>query len=200
VVQADDICELQLFLLTKFANCILCINHTLTIIVTESAGSLPVWDMSDQGSVKVELVEFVPFLLNRAGSCVATSFSKILQNHELNLPMWRVLAVVHEKDGVRAGELATATSLEPSAISRILGTLTKRGLVRRKHKSEDARVVSVHLTADGRRLIERIIPHALEHQDVTLADFNENEIAHLKDMLRRLYRNMEGLEPDVVKA
>lgn len=156
--------------------------------------------MSHQGSLKVDLIEFVPFLLNRAGSRIATSFSKILETHELNLPMWRVLAVVHQKEGIRAGELATATSIEPSAISRVLGALTKRGLVRREHKSEDARVVSVHLTPEGGRLIEQIIPHAIQHEDVTLADFTEHEIAHLKDMLRRLYENMERLEPAVVKA
>jgi len=156
--------------------------------------------MSDQGPVKVDLVEFVPFLLNRAGSRVATSFSQILQAHELSLPMWRVLAVVHQREGVRAGELATATSLEPPAISRILGALTKRGFVRREHSSEDARVVSVHLTPEGDRLIEQIIPHAIQHEDVTLADFTEHEVTHLKDMLRRLYENMERLDSAVVKA
>jgi DNA-binding MarR family transcriptional regulator len=156
--------------------------------------------MSHQGPLKVDLIEFVPFLLNRAGSRIATSFSKILETHELNLPMWRVLAVVHQKEGIRAGELAIATSIEPSAISRVLGALTKRGLVRREHKSEDARVVSVHLTPEGGRLIEQIIPHAIQHEDVTLADFTEHEIAHLKDMLRRLYENMERLEPAVAKA
>ena len=148
----------------------------------------------------MDLVEFVPFLLNRAGSRVAMSFSQMLQSHDLTLPMWRVLAVVHQKEGVRAGELASATSLEPSAVSRILGALTKRGLLRREHESDDARVVSVHLTADGGRLIEQIIPHAIRHEDVTLADFTEHEVAHLKDMLRRLYENMERLEPAAAKA
>ena len=160
----------------------------------------PFSEMSDQGTVKVDLIEFVPFLLNRAGSRVAASFIKVLQTHDLNLPMWRVLAVVHRKEGVRAGELATATSLERSAVSRILGSLSKRGLVRREHKSEDARVVSVHLTPKGVRLMEQLIPHAIHHEDVTLADFTENEIAHLKDMLRRLYENMERLESSVAKA
>lgn len=148
----------------------------------------------------MDLVEFVPFLLNRAGSRVATSFSQILQTHDLSLPMWRVLAVVHQTEGVRAGELATVTSLEPSAVSRILGALTKRGLLLREHENADARVVSVHLTPDGRSLIEQIIPHAITHEDVTLADFTEQEVAHLKDMLRRLYENMERLEPAVAKA
>ena len=156
--------------------------------------------MPEQGTVKVDLVEFVPFLLNRAGSRVAMSFSQVLQAHELSLPMWRVLAVVHQKEGVRAGELASATSLEPSAVSRILGALTKRGLLRREHESVDARVVSVHLTPEGGRLIERIIPHAIQHQNITLADFTEHEVAHLKDMLRRLYENMERLEPSGAKA
>lgn len=148
----------------------------------------------------MNLVEFVPFLLNRAGSRVATSFSKILQTHDLNVPMWRVLAVVHQLDGIRAGELANATSLELSTTSRILGSLTKRGLVRREHESEDARIVSVHLTPNGVRLMEQLIPHAIHHEDVTVADFTEQEIAHLKDMLRRLYDNMERLEAAAVKA
>jgi DNA-binding MarR family transcriptional regulator len=150
--------------------------------------------------MKLELSELVPFLLNRAGSRVAATFSKVLREHDLTLPMWRILAAIHEHRSLRAGHLATVTSLEPWTVSRLLGALASRGLIHREHESEDARAVTVHLTAEGRQLTERIIPEALRCEKVTLEGFDSHEVALLKDMLRRLYENMDRLENEIVRT
>lgn len=43
-------------------------------------------------------------------------------------------------------------------ITTVLDNLERRGLVRRKRRTDDRRAVSVELTVDGRRLIARVFP------------------------------------------
>ena len=136
----------------------------------------------------------MPFLLNRAGTRIAAAFSDVLDDHGLTLPMWRVLAAIHQEGSLRSGQLATVTSLESWTISRLLGAMAKKGLVRRNHESEDARAVTVHLTEEGSALIQQIIPHALRYEKVMLNGFSNEEVALLRDMLLRLYDNTSLLE------
>lgn len=146
-----------------------------------------------------DLDNYVPYLLNRAGSRIATSFAQMLRNHDLTLPIWRVLAALHDDDGQRMGQLAEHTSIEVSTLSRLIGSMERRGLAERVRAgagfgSGDARAVTVHLTRHGRHLAERIVPVALEYESVALAGLSEDEVAHLKALLRRLYDNMATLD------
>ncbi len=54
-------------------------------------------------------------------------------------------------------ELARATDSHPTLIGRALQTLIDRGLVRRERSGEDRREYLLDLTADGRRLRDRIV-------------------------------------------
>jgi len=43
-------------------------------------------------------------------------------------------------------------------VTLVLDQLEKRGLVRRERSTKDRRSLAIHLTADGRKLIERLFP------------------------------------------
>lgn len=146
-----------------------------------------------------DLSQYLPYLLNRAGSRIADSFSTILKPHELTLSMWRVLASLHHDDGQRVGALSDMTTVEVSTLSRMLGTLQRKGFVERRRPSihavgEDARAVTVHLTPAGRAMTETLIPEALRYEATALDGFTEDEARMLKSMLGRLFDNMDRLE------
>jgi DNA-binding MarR family transcriptional regulator len=48
------------------------------------------------------------------------------------------------------GELAAAERVKPPSMTRVVARLEERGLVRRDHSSDDARVVHVSVTDEGR--------------------------------------------------
>ena len=147
-------------------------------------------------SADLNLTDYLPYLLNRAGSRIATSFTRELRGFDISLQMWRTLAALHHADGQRIGGLAALTSIDVSTLSRMVGGLEKKGLVRRRRTGSadgDARIVTVHLTGRGRALTERIIPLALAYEHAALAGFDGTETVMLKGMLRRLYRNMDAL-------
>ena len=109
------------------------------------------------------------------------------------LQMWRVLAALRETDGVRMGDLSATTSIKISTLTRLVDGMAGRRLVVRRRAATDARVVLLHVTAEGRRLTRKILPVAERYERVALHGFNATEARTLKAALRRLYANMDGL-------
>lgn len=136
---------------------------------------------------------YLPYLLNRAGARIAEAFGKEVRPLGATLQMWRVLAALRERDGRRMGDLSQTTSIEVSTLTRLVDNLQKKGLVARRRADQDARVVTLHVTAAGRRLTGRILPIAERYERVALAGFDEREAATLKAALRRLFANMDKL-------
>jgi DNA-binding MarR family transcriptional regulator len=137
---------------------------------------------------------YLPYLLNRAGTRIALSFSGRIRPLGATLPMWRVLAALRERDGRRMGDLSETTSIEVSTLTRLVDTMESKRLVVRRGDPDDARAVVLHVTAAGRRLTRRIVPIAQRYEAAALAGFTAAEVARLKAALRRLYANMEALE------
>lgn len=59
------------------------------------------------------------------------------------------------------GELAERLQAAPHGVVALVSRCEEAGLVRRQTNADDGRLVEVHLTAKGRRLVERL---AAEHQ------------------------------------
>ncbi len=140
------------------------------------------------------LDDYLPYLLNRAGARIATAFSGRMLRLDASLQVWRVLAALRERDGRRMGDLSETTSIEVSTLTRLVDNMEKRGLVARRADPADARAVALHVTPAGRRLTRRILPIARRYEAVALRGFTARETEILKQALRRLYDNMDGLE------
>ncbi len=143
--------------------------------------------------MEFSLQDYMPYLLNRAATRVADSFTEEIRRFDLTITMWRTMAALHHNGAMRLGELAAATSIELSTLSRLITTMQARNLVTRTRCAEDARAVEVDLTPGGRRTTEEIIPIALGYERTSLDGFTEEEAAQLRGLLRRLFKNMEML-------
>ncbi len=137
---------------------------------------------------------YLPYLLNRAGTRIATAFGEEMRPLGASLQIWRVLAALREEDGRRMGDLSTTTSIEVSTLTRLVDQMEKKGLVARRRDPGDARVVALFVTASGRRLTHRILPIAERYEQVALEGFGRCEAEALKHALRRLYENMARLK------
>jgi MarR family transcriptional regulator, organic hydroperoxide resistance regulator len=142
-----------------------------------------------------DLEKAVPYLLARAGMRMGQAFSKELKRFGLSLTEWRVCAALHHKPHQRLAELATHTSAEPSTLSRTVEGMLQRGLLIRDRSGADARALAISLTPEGDALAERIIPLAQLYDRVALAGISAAQADLLRDMLGRIYSNMENLDP-----
>ncbi len=136
---------------------------------------------------------YLPYLLNRAGSRIATAFNEEVRPLGATLQVWRVLAALRERDGRRMGDLSETTSIEVSTLTRLVDGMEKKGLVARRRDEADARAVTLHATPAGRRLTQRLVPIAERYETAALEGFDAAEAEVLKAALRRLYANMDRL-------
>ena len=77
----------------------------------------------------------------------------------------------------------------PSAVAAIR-ELEWRGFVRRVDDAHDRRKVRLFLTAEGRKLYDVVMPDIEAIRRIMLADFTAAEQDALKQMLRRMRRNL----------
>jgi DNA-binding MarR family transcriptional regulator len=140
------------------------------------------------------LSDAFPYLLNRVGVRMGELFARRLGPYGVTLPMYRVMATLWEKGNQRLGELSNITSIELSTLSRLVGTMMRKGLVSRKRPDGNARTVEINLTTKGRKLVEELIPLAILYENVGLRSFRPDKIAELKRDLIKVFQNLAELD------
>lgn len=86
----------------------------------------------------------------------------------------------------RVSDLASGAGISPSTATRILDALERRAIVRRARSPEDRRGVTITLTNDGRRVLDRHSDWMLEHRLAFYEQLPDDERAIAPDLLVRL--------------
>jgi DNA-binding MarR family transcriptional regulator/GNAT superfamily N-acetyltransferase len=89
------------------------------------------------------------------------------------LPQTRVLWELAHHEGISATELAKALDLDAGYLSRLLGALKARKLVRAQRSPADARQSMLSLTAAGRRAFEPMNAHSQAQTAALLSSLDE---------------------------
>jgi DNA-binding MarR family transcriptional regulator len=143
------------------------------------------------------LTKSFPYLLNRVGVRMGELFVRRIASYDVTLPMYRVLASLWETGDRRLGDLAAATTVEVSTLSRLIGEMKRKGLVSRRRCADNERTVAINLTAKGRALAEELMPIAQHFEDVAVRDFSADEVARIKTVLSTVYSNLDVIEPEI---
>jgi len=69
------------------------------------------------------------------------------------IAMLRVLVCIEREPGVRVSRVATLLAMKGPALSHVLRGLVQRGWISRDRSPQDERVVELHLTSAGRRVL-----------------------------------------------
>src|ERR1044072_1194878 len=142
---------------------------------------------------KLNLPDYLPYLVNRVGAALVARFSAdALEQHDLPIAMWRVLAALSDNGAQRQVDLAGLTSIDVSTLSRLVSRLIAMGLVTRLRSAKSSREVVVRLTAQGDALVAQLIPVARALEKRAIAGLPKGELAAAKAALRRIYANVEG--------
>lgn len=141
--------------------------------------------------VRLDLNNYLPYLVNRVGTAVAARFTATaLKSHNLSIDMWRVLAALSFGGEQRQVDLAARTSIDASTVSRLVTRLVRLGLVTRHRSQNSNREVVVALTPKGDALVQRLIPIALELEAIASSGVTARDMAAVKRALRRFYENL----------
>lgn len=145
------------------------------------------------GRARLDLGNYLPYLLNRVGFALVESFTAdALKAHGLSIDMWRVLAALSSNGGQRQVDLSAMTSIDVSTMSRLVSRLVRLGFVTRSRSETSNREVVVALSGRGRTLVQKLIPIAVELEKKASAGLSAKELAETKRVLTRMYGNLAG--------
>jgi DNA-binding MarR family transcriptional regulator len=77
-------------------------------------------------------------------------------NNELTFGQLRLLFTLGETGPISIGQLADKLGVTAATASELVGRVERRGLVLRRHRSDDRRVVECAVGAEGARLLAQI--------------------------------------------
>lgn len=163
-------------------------------------GSIPSQPLGLAMSRKLVLQDFLPYLLNRAGLRIGLMFSRDIEPYDVTLPMWRVMIELWHNGDHRLGELSERTSIDLSTLSRLLMAMQRKHLIVRRRSGLDGRALSLTLTERGLELTEQIAPLALHYEDVAMGGLSEGEVKQLKQLLKKVYLNLEAADKEALSA
>jgi MarR family transcriptional regulator, organic hydroperoxide resistance regulator len=109
----------------------------------------------------------------------------------LSVATWFLLAMLIDEDGISQGDVSGRFEVDPSRVTRLAQRLEKEGLLYRKRDPEDNRVVRLHITEEGRRLIESRQERREGFEDRLRREFSPEEMAGFRRALRVVIRLME---------
>jgi DNA-binding MarR family transcriptional regulator len=78
------------------------------------------------------------------------------------------------------GELASAEQVRPPTMTGIVRALEEAGLVRREADEGDGRIVRVHATAKGKRVLERARERRIAKLAERLSGLDQDELARVR--------------------
>src|SRR5262249_51356016 len=142
---------------------------------------------------KLDLGDFLPYLVNRVGTIIAEQFGEeTLAPHRLSIAMWRGVVGLGGKGRQRQIDPAALTSIDASTLSRVVPPLLRLPFPTRTRSTSSNREVAVTLSAKGNTLVARLIPLAHEIEADAAAGLSPGELAVVKRCLRRIYSNMKS--------
>jgi MarR family transcriptional regulator, organic hydroperoxide resistance regulator len=104
---------------------------------------------------------------------------------------WFLLAMLIDEDGISQGEVSQRFEVDPSRITRLAQRLEREGLLRRERDPEDSRVVRLHATEGGRRLIESRQERREGFEERIREEFSKEELAEFRRALGVVARLMK---------
>ncbi len=96
--------------------------------------------------------------LTRAADSVNIRINAHLADHLLTVSQFGVLEALYHLGPLHQNELAEKILKSTGNMTLVIDNLVKRGLVERCRDDHDRRYVTVHLTENGRSLIQAIFP------------------------------------------
>ena len=110
----------------------------------------------------------------------------------LSAASWFLLAMLIDENGISQGEVSHRFEVDPSRITRLATRLEGEGLLLRKRDPEDNRVVRLHATEEGRRLIESRQERREGFEDRVRRELSTEEMANFRLALGVVARLMKG--------
>ncbi len=147
--------------------------------------------MADNDSALASHGRSSGYVIRRTFKSVSHALEQHLQEFGLSTTMWFLLRILWEQDGQTQRELSDELVLGQSATVSLVDSLEKRGLIERRRNTDDRRKSNIFLTAEGRKLQERVTPVVSKVNARIEGGLTRREVAELWRLLDLVVASLE---------
>jgi DNA-binding MarR family transcriptional regulator len=115
-------------------------------------------------------------------------FARAMESLGLRPPHFGVMRLLGSRPGITQQELAQLSLIDPSSMVAIVDELEELGYAERQPHPGDRRKHAIHLTADGKRMLDRAQRLANKTAQEILDPLDAGEVKELRRLLRKLAR------------
>jgi DNA-binding MarR family transcriptional regulator len=138
----------------------------------------------------------VGYLMRRLVAAIRQDVDRRLDAVGLTNAQWVPLLKLKLAGALPVAELARGCEVDAGAMTRMLDRLEAKGLVHRVRSAADRRVVTIELTADGKRAAAGIPAVLCEVQNGLLAGVSREEWQALVATLHKMLANAAASQDD----
>jgi len=104
----------------------------------------------------------------------------------------KVLESLAAEEALTMSAIAAALNVRPPTASKMIARMAGQGLLERRGRDGDARMVLVSITEEGRGRIEDLRRIAKKVERQSLAELDEKDARRLRKLLKKVSRNLGG--------
>ena len=119
---------------------------------------------------------------------------EVLSKYNLSWTAFAMLYNLWIWNAMETRNLAKSMGVTVATVSSVANTMEKRGLVQRSVDPNDRRLVLLSLTEEGKNVMDELFPDFNRKESEIVAGLNEDDLAYLARMLRRINKNILALE------
>ena len=136
--------------------------------------------------------------LLRTGSELLTAFESIFSHHGLSQGRVLTLIVMNRTpaEDVNPSYLARKVGVKRATMTGLLNGLERNGLIERLIQPEDRRKISVRLTAQGRHLLDQVLPEYYRNIAKVMSTLTEKERQDLMSLLQKVNQGLSSLRQE----
>lgn len=140
-------------------------------------------------------MEKVPDYLDSMGRLLGFSYravdaltAELLAEHDLTVPQWIALSALWRQDGLTVTAIARYTKAKVPAASRLIDRMVEQGLLERRNREGDRRVVEIWLTPKAQTM-GGLVNVFRDVNERILDGFSDQEIERVANYLERITAN-----------
>ena len=99
----------------------------------------------------------------------------------------------HNDKGLSPSELAGNLGVTRATVTGLLDGLERENLVRREPNLSDRRALMIHLTSEGKKRLETILPEHFKRIQKLMSGLDDNEKGNLIALLKKVGANLTVL-------
>lgn len=139
------------------------------------------------------LKESIGFVINRVGLRIKLDMRRafVRSGYDITPEQWSVLMRLYEYGQMSLNDLAKYTLKELPTLSRIIGILRKKGLVKKERSGNDRRIFLLTATEKGIVVCRDTMKIARSLKKKSVQNIAPVEIEQVNSVLNRILKNLE---------